>query len=744
VTTRITRRGLVAAAAVVTAIGFAAAPLSAAPGGGNSLADRNDDSSASAPGVDSASALVRLAGDPLSTNSRTKPPAGKKVDFSSQTVKSERARLSALRNDFKAWLRQNAPTAKVSGEYDLAVHAVAVRLNGTSLDALRAAPQVVSAEYQSTYSPLDDADPDLALIHAIDAWRSSQVGGDANAGRGIKVGVIDTGIDQTHPCFGEAGFPATPQLGDRRFTNNKVIVARVFNNKTPSQGYTPEAVQDHGTHVAGTVACNLDTPADVLGAEIPYDVSGVAPAAQLGNYNVFPGNDDNARSEDILDAMEAAYADGMDVINMSLGGPSSGALDLLTIGVNNLDEANMVSAVSAGNSGPGHFTVGSPGSAARALTAGASTVGHFVGAPVQVGATTYQAASGDFAVVSSDLTAQLGVVTGTSNGLGEACAALPAGSLTGKIAVVSRGTCSFSLKILNAQNAGAVATLVVNNVSGDPNSMGTDGTPNQPTIPAYSVGVASAPGLIAQDGQSATISAALAYFRSSNDNIMAGFSSQGPTDTAARRVKPDLVAPGVNVLSSVPVSYCGTGATDCWAFFQGTSMASPHLAGMSAVVRGAHPSWTAEQVRSAIVNTASDGVLTKTSNGTTIETDVNVVGAGLGNLLNAVAAKVAVGPVSTTFGTVPGGSGQSRTESVLLTNLTGSSMTVSLAVDSAVGSGVTYSAPASVTIPAGGSVSVPVTAAVARGTAAGDKSAMLRLSTGGVEIAHSVLYVFVV
>jgi minor extracellular serine protease Vpr len=744
VTTRITRRGLVAAAAVVTAIGFAAAPLSAAPGGGNSLADRNDDSSASAPGVDSASALVRLAGDPLSTNSRTKPPAGKKVDFSSQTVKSERARLSALRNDFKAWLRQNAPTAKVSGEYDLAVHAVAVRLNGTSLDALRAAPQVVSAEYQSTYSPLDDADPDLALIHAIDAWRSSQVGGDANAGRGIKVGVIDTGIDQTHPCFGEAGFPATPQLGDRRFTNNKVIVARVFNNKTPSQGYTPEAVQDHGTHVAGTVACNLDTPADVLGAEIPYDVSGVAPAAQLGNYNVFPGNDDNARSEDILNAMEAAYADGMDVINMSLGGPSSGALDLLTIGVNNLDEANMVSAVSAGNSGPGHFTVGSPGNAARALTAGASTVGHFVGAPVQVGATTYQAASGDFAVVSSDLTAQLGVVTGTSNGLGEACAALPAGSLTGKIAVVSRGTCSFSLKILNAQNAGAVATLVVNNVSGDPNSMGTDGTPNQPTIPAYSVGVASAPGLIAQDGQSATISAALAYFRSSNDNIMAGFSSQGPTDTAARRVKPDLVAPGVNVLSSVPVSYCGTGATDCWAFFQGTSMASPHLAGMSAVVRGAHPSWTAEQVRSAIVNTASDGVLTKTSNGTTIETDVNVVGAGLGNLLNAVAAKVAVGPVSTTFGTVPGGSGQSRTESVLLTNLTGSSMTVSLAVDSAVGSGVTYSAPASVTIPAGGSVSVPVTAAVARGTAAGDKSAMLRLSTGGVEIAHSVLYVFVV
>jgi hypothetical protein len=110
----------------------------------------------------------------------------------------------------------------------------------------------------------------------------------------------------------------------------------------------------------------------------------VAPAAQLGNYNVFPGEVASARSEDILNALEAAYVDGMDVVHMSLGGNASGQQDLLTRAVDNLDRAGTVSAISAGNSGPGHYTVGSPGSAERAITSGASTVGHFVGAPVTV------------------------------------------------------------------------------------------------------------------------------------------------------------------------------------------------------------------------------------------------------------------------------------------------------------------------------------------------------------------------
>src|SRR5205814_1372363 len=147
---------------------------------------------------------------------------------------------------------------------------------------------------------------------------------------------VETAIDSTRPCFSDAGYAAQAQLGDHQFTNNKVIAAKVFNNKTPSRHYTPAPLQDHGTHVAGTVGCNLDTPATVQGAVIPYLISGVAPRSLLGNYNVFPDDVLNARSEDILDALEAAYADGFDVANMSLGGGSHCILVLLTIVLGNV------------------------------------------------------------------------------------------------------------------------------------------------------------------------------------------------------------------------------------------------------------------------------------------------------------------------------------------------------------------------------------------------------------------------
>jgi subtilisin family serine protease len=704
-------------------------PAMAGPGGGGG----NTDDTNNGPRVDTSSALVQLKGDPLSTYVKTKPPQGKKIDFNNSTVKSYRAQLSAQRNDFKKWLQANAPKAKITGQYDIALNAVAVQLNGVSLEKLATAPMVQRAEYEGLYYPTND-DPDLAIIQATQAW--AQAGGGANAGAGVKVAIIDTGIDFTHPCFSDAGYPAQTQLGDQRFTNNKVIAAKVFNNKTPSQGYSAEAVQDHGTHVAGTVACNLNTPATVKGVAIPYGISGVAPSALLGNYNVFPGDDEDARSEDIMNALEAAYADGFDVANMSLGGGAHGIQDLLTVAVDNLDLANMVVAVSAGNDGPGHYTVGSPGSAARALTAGASTVPHFVGAPLSFNTTTIGLASGDFATVSADLTAPLGVVAGSVGGLSTACGALPANSLSGMIAVLSRGACTFSTKIRNAQGAGAIAVVVVNNVAGDPTAMAQDGTPDQPTIPAYMASLAERAGLAAANGASATISAALSYFLTSNVDI----SSQGPTDVDFR-VKPDVVAPGVNVLSSIPHQFCA--APPCFAFFQGTSMAAPHLAGSAAVLRGQHPTWNAAQIRSAIVNTADQGVLKDYQTGTQVVTDVNITGAGRENLLSAADAVVALDPVSVTFGAVPSGSGQTSTFAVTLTNLTGSAQTLSVSVGAG-GGGVAYSvSPSTLTLLADESGTVTVTMSAAKGAAGGDHSDWLRVSAGGTEVAHAAVYVFI-
>ncbi len=684
------------------------------------------------PTQDTGHALVQLVGEPLATYVRTKPPKGKKVDFASNTARAYRAQLSNLRNDYKAWLKANVPQAKVTGEFYTSLNAVALKLDGATLAQVSASGMVVSAQYQGLYYP-NQIDPDLALIKAEQAWASKSP---PNAGAGIKVAVVDSGIDQTHPCFDDAGYDRQQQLGDKRFTNNKIIAARVFNNKLNQSGFSAAAVDDHGTHVSGTVACNYRTAAKVDGVDIPYAMSGVAPRALLGNYNVFPGTVANARSEDILNALEAAYADGFDIANMSLGGGSSGIQDLVTVAVDNLDQANMVVTISNGNEGPGYFTVGSPGMAARGLTAGASTVPHFVGAPVSAQGATYGAASGDFATVASDLSAPLAVVAGSVNDLNNACAALKAGSLNGSIALISRGTCSFSIKVRNVQAAGAAAVLVANNVAGDPTAMGSDGAPNQPTIPAYMVSRADGQALRAADGTATTIGAALSYFLTNNANIMAGFSSQGPTDVDFR-VKPDVVAPGVNVLSSVPAHACA--APPCFAFFSGTSMAAPHLAGSAAVIRAQHPDWSAAQVRSAVVNTAQRGVLTNYTTGVVPETDVNIVGAGLEDLLAAVNTSVALEPVSLAFGGVPSGSGQTRKLELTLTNLGGSAKTLDLAI-SEQPSGVTYSvSDATVLLAAGASKTVTVTMRADRGSI-GMKQAFLEVFEGGTPMAHAALF----
>jgi minor extracellular serine protease Vpr len=701
-------------------------------------ASPNSDATTSNANVDTNYAIVQLKGDPLSTYVKTKPPQGKKIDFNSSTVKAYRAQLSAERNDFKQWLQANAPKANITGQYDIALNAVAVKLNGVSLATLQSAPMVQGADYEGIFYPdLDPitTDPDLSLINAFAAWDNTT---NPQAGTGVKVAIIDTGIDITHPCFSDAGYPAQTQIGDPHFTNNKVIAAKVFNNRTPTFHFTPEAVQDHGTHVAGTVACNFDTPANVNGVPIPHGISGVAPRALLGNYNVFPGNVTNARSEDIFDAMEAAYQDGFDIENMSLGGGFHGVLSLEAQAVDNLDQAGMVVAVAAGNDGPGHFTVQDPGMAERALTAGAASVGHTIRHTITAGGNTFDAAAGDFATVTSPLTAPLAAVPGTgANGLNIACSALPAGSLTGKIALLSRGTCSFSTKIRNAQNAGAIAVVISNSVPGPAIPMAQDGTPNQPTIFAYMVSIVDAGAIKAFDGQSITINVGK-YIVTGADDIMAGFSSQGPTPVDFR-VKPDVVAPGVNVLSSIPHQFCAT--PPCFAFFQGTSMATPHLAGSAAVVEWAHPTWSSAQVRSAIVNTADQNKLLKSS-GSGLETDVLVTGAGVENLGNAVNATVTLDPVSISFNDIPSGSGQNRPRTVTLTNVTSSTQTFTLSVTDGDGQ-INYSLDqATVTLAAGASATVTITISLNPGVTDGAHQAFLRISNGS-EVAHAVLFTWV-
>ena len=703
--------------------------------------------------IDSGSAIVQLSGAPLATSPKTRPAKAHKIDFANAAVKAERVALKAVRDDFRRWLKANAPKARITSEMDIAVHAVGVELNGTTLATLRTAPMVRYAELQGIFRSAAHDDPDLSLIHVNEAWTA--VGGEANAGAGVKVAVIDSGIDATHPCFDDTGYPAQTQLGDTSLTNNKVIVAKVFNNNAKKFGFDASAVDSHGTHVAGTIACNAHTPAVINGVDIPYDPSGVAPRALLGNYNVFPGDTGSARSEDILDAMDEAYEDGFDVANMSLGGARNdgGGAFLLDNAIDNLDRANMVVAVAAGNEGPGYFTVHYPGAAPRALTAGASVVGHSIINLLTVDGTDYEAVFGDFGSITSDVTGPLAVVPGASvypHHLSLACdgpfETLPTGTdLTGKIALLGRGDCDFTVKVRNAQNAGAIGVVMVDRVPGEaPFVMSHNGLEAKPTIPAVMVSLEDGAVIDDHDGDATTIQALGVYVtRPEDTNLMAGFSSWGPTH-GDLLIKPDVVAPGADIISSFPQHHCDPLPPEgCWSFLGGTSMATPHLAGTAAVVRGDHPNWTAAQVRSAVVNTAQQGLLRHPETGAVTD-DAQIVGAGLVDVEASVCATAALDPVSTSFGNVSSGSGSSRSSSVVITNISSVTKTFTVSVTDTSNDGVQFGTNAgTVTLAAGASASFKVSAVSSKGVTDGHKQATLRVSVGGTEVAHAMLYVLV-
>ena len=721
-----------AAALVFAAAAICSFALSTGNGGGGAPSGSTDNFN-QGPSVDTSSAIVVLKGDPLSTASSTKPPHGKKIDFNSNTVKSYRAQLSAERNNFKQWLHTYAPKAKITSQYDISLNAVAVQLNGTSLDLIASAPMVQQAQYNALYHP--DLSQSYKIINASGAW--SAAGGRSNAGAGIKIGDIDTGIDNNHPFFDPTGFSyptgfpkcdaadSTTHTPDHncKYVSKKVIVAKVFFNKTAVAGLDAQAVQDHGSHTAGIAAGVTGKTATVSGVSIS-DLSGVAPGAWLGNYNVFPGNVLSARSEDILNAVDAAIADGMDVLNLSLGGSpgksgpgTASGNDVLSTGLNNAVDAGVVVAVAAGNSGPGANTVESPGRAAKVITAGASTNQHFIGQQFTYpsgGGTTIGAAVGEFAPLP---TASFNLFDTHSNG----CTSVDAGA-SGNLAIIDRGSCTFSQKVANAKSAGAVAVLIVNNVAGDPIAMArTAGFDDN--IPAVMIGLKEGAALRGSGATTASAVDVLQDIVSTNADILAGFSSQGPT-TPDTLIKPDATSVGVNVLSSIT---CVGKAITCggegsWAFFSGTSMATPHLAGSAAVLLQLHPDWSPDQVKSALVNT-SDRVIQDAKTGTK-DVGPTAQGAGRENLSNAADATIFFAPDSASFGKVSASKNVPASFNMTLSNTTGADQTFSLAAQKFTPStsptlvpfdaGTTTSGdsrisfPASVTVPANGSTTLTV------------------------------------
>jgi minor extracellular serine protease Vpr len=457
------------------------------------------------------------------------------------------------------------------------------------------------------------------------------------------------------------------------------------------------------------------------------DMSGIAPGAWLGNYNVFPGGVLNARSEDILNAVDAAIEDGMDVLNLSLGGGYHGNNDLLAIGLDNAVDAGVVVAVAAGNDGPGQGTLQSPGRARKVITVAASTNQHFVGQPLTYpagGGTTVGAAVGDFDPLPA---ASFDLFDTQSDG----CASVDPGA-SGKLALIDRGTCVFSQKVASAKAAGAVGVVIINNVAGDPIAMArTAGFDDD--LPAVMIGKNEGAALRASGETTASASATFQEFiTEANRDILAGFSGQGPTnvDFAA---KPDVTSVGVNVLSSItcvgkPAGCPGDGSG--WAFFQGTSMSTPHIAGSAAVLLQLHNDWTPAQIKSALVNRADLAVKDAVTG--THDVGPTAQGTGRENLSVSADSTTWMDPASASFGRVTVGrptsvtitlnnpTGTDQTFGVSTTKFTPSTFggTVPLAFNAGTLSSpdTAITVPASVMVPANGSTTLTVTVSAAQGT----------------------------
>jgi minor extracellular serine protease Vpr len=414
----------------------------------------------------------------------------------------------------------------------------------------------------------------------------------------------------------------------------------------------------------------------------------------------------------------------MDVLNLSLGGGYHGNNDLLAHGLDNAVDGGVVVAVAAGNSGPGQGTLESPGRARKIITVGASTNQHFVGQPLRYpagGMNTIGAAVGEFDALP---TASFDLFDTQSDG----CASVDPGA-SGKLALINRGTCTFSQKVANAKAAGAVAVIIVNNVAGDPTAMArTAGFDDD--LPAVMIGKNEGAALRASG---ATTVSAVATFHEfiteANKDILAGFSSQGPTNVDFA-VKPDLTSVGVNVLSSC----VSTDPVDCgeapWAFLSGTSMSTPHIAGSAAVLLQLHDDWSPAQIKSALVNRA-DLVVKDAATGLH-NIGPTAQGAGRENLSVAADATTWMDPASASFGRVTVGRPTSVT--ITLFNPTGTDQTFSISTTkftpSTFGGTVpsiwnagTFSAgdpaitvPASVMVPANGSTTLTVTVSAAQGS----------------------------
>ena len=464
------------------------------------------------------------------------------------------------------------------------------------------------------------------------------------SGQGVKVAIIDTGIDIDHPAFGGSGAPGTTPFPSARVIAGYDLVGDNYNSSgtgdqlIPVPDANPDDCAGHGTHVAGIIGANGG------------GVIGVAPKVSLGIYRVF-GCVGTTESDIIIEALERAYADGFQVINQSLGAARQWPEYPSAQASTRLINKGVIMVASIGNNGPtgsspdGLFAAGAPGVGDKVIgVASYDNAQHeFTVAGTPYG---YNTATGAPAAPTSGSLPM--AKTGTPASADDACVAPPAGSLAGKAVLIRRGTCSFYIKATNAQNAGAAAVVLYNNAAGalNPTVAGTPAV-TIPVVAITSAQGATLDGLIAAGATTLNWGADYVSFPYGTGGLISGFSSFGLT--AELGLKPNVGAPGGGILSTYPLELGGT------AVLSGTSMSSPHVAGGVALILEAKPNIGAGQMMSRLQNVADPKNWSGNAALGLLDHSFRQ-GAGMLDIVGAVTTTAIVSPSQISTGESAGGS----------------------------------------------------------------------------------------
>jgi len=536
---------------------------------------------------------------------------------------------------------------EVAHQYQHAINGLTMKLSPDEAKRIKNAPGVKSVSRERIEVPLTDAGP--AWIGAPAVWGNGSSSKENSRGEGVVVAILDSGINSDHPSFADIsgdGYDHTNPLGsgnyvpgsycvtdNASFCNDKLIGAWDFDLR---DGFNPEDDDGHGSHTAATTAGNVVYGATLYAptTSVAVDISGVAPRANIIAYDVCAGR--SCAGGALVQAINQVIIDngnvpgGIQALNYSISGGGDPYNDTVELGFLNAVEAGVYVSASAGNSGPGASTVAHLGpwvSTTAASTHNRSTVNSLVGITSDGGSAADITGAGLTAgygpatiINSADLEADFPGSTLCGLGeIGDLNPPWPPGTFNGEIVACTRGTFGRVEKGANVLAAGAGGYVLMDNGAGI--------VGDSHVLPG--VHVTQADGAVlgawitanAGNNPMATISGYSLDLDPANGDIMAGFSSRGPSDNNV--IKPDITAPGVNVFAA---EANGQATAPEYQIISGTSMSSPHNAGAGALVSAVRPDWTPQQIKSAIMMTSVRSGTVK-EDGVT-PTDPHDLGAG--------------------------------------------------------------------------------------------------------------------